>query len=58
MSVAAPFRVPRTRQGAAKLALAASSVAPVAFGYERSLRPCQSCFSRLASTSPPEGDHK
>jgi len=56
VSVAAPFHVPRTRQGAAKLALAASSVAPVASGYERSLRPCQSGFSRLAGTSPTKGD--
>ena len=34
--MAAAFRLPRTRQGAATLALAASSVAPVASGYERS----------------------
>jgi hypothetical protein len=54
--MAAPSRVSRTRQGAAKLALAASSVAPVASGYERSLRPCQSGFSRLAGTSPTGGD--
>ena len=52
----APSRVPRTRQGAAKLALAASSVASVASSYEHSLRPCQSAFSRLASTSPTGGD--
>ncbi len=52
----APSRVLRTHQGAAKLALAASSVAPVASGYERSLRPCQSGFSRLAGTNPPRGD--
>jgi hypothetical protein len=51
----APFRTPRTRQGAAKLALAASSVAPVASGYERSLRPCQSGSSRLASTIRTKG---
>jgi hypothetical protein len=54
--MAAPSRVSRTSQGAAKLALAASSVAPVASGYERSLRPCQSGFSRLAGTSPTGGD--
>jgi hypothetical protein len=54
--MAAPSRVFRTRQGAAKVALAASSVAPVAFSYERSLRPCQSGFSRLAGTSPTGGD--
>jgi hypothetical protein len=52
----APSRVLRTRQGAAKLALAASSVASVASSYEHSLRPCQSGFSRLASTSPTGGD--
>jgi hypothetical protein len=46
----------RTRQGAAKRALAASSVAPIAFGYERALRSCQSGFTRLASTSPTGGD--
>jgi hypothetical protein len=33
----APFRLPRTRQGAATLRLAASSVAPVASSYERSV---------------------
>jgi hypothetical protein len=53
--MAAPFRTPPTRQGAAKLALAASSVAFVAFGYERSLRPCQHGFSRLASTIRTKG---
>jgi hypothetical protein len=52
----APSRASRTRQGAAKLALAASSVGPVASGYEPSLRPCQSGFSRLAGTSPTGGD--
>jgi hypothetical protein len=54
--MAAPFRVSRTLHGAAKRPLAASSVAPVASGYERSLRPCQSGFSRLESTSPTKGD--
>jgi hypothetical protein len=53
---AAPFRLPRTREGAATLALAASSVAPVASGYEHSLRPCDSGFSRLASTIQTKGD--
>jgi len=52
----APSRVLRTRQGAAKLALAASSVASVASSYEHSLRPCQSGFSRLAGTNPTKGD--
>jgi hypothetical protein len=52
----APSRLPRTRQGAATRALAASSVAPVASGYERSLRPCESGVSRLARTIQPGGD--
>ena len=36
----------RALGGAAKLRLASSSVAPVASGYERSLRPCEAGFSR------------
>jgi hypothetical protein len=56
MTATAPSRESRTRQGAAKPALAASSVASVASSYEDSLRPCQSGFSRLAGTSPTEGD--
>jgi dihydroorotate dehydrogenase electron transfer subunit len=52
----APSRASRTREGAATGALAASSVAPVASGYERSLRPCDSGVSRLARTSPTGGD--
>jgi hypothetical protein len=51
-----PSRVSRTRQGAAKLALAVSSVASVASSYQHSLRPCQSGFSRLTGTSPTGGD--
>jgi len=35
----------RTSRAAAKHRLAASSVAPAAYGYERSLRPCESRFS-------------
>jgi hypothetical protein len=34
--MAAAFRLPRTRGSAAMLRLAASSVAPAAYGYERS----------------------
>ena len=49
-------RTPRTRQLAAKLRLAASSVAPVASGYERSLCPYLACFSRLAAAICEEGD--
>jgi dihydroorotate dehydrogenase electron transfer subunit len=40
----APSRTSRTHEGAATRALATSSVAPVASGYERSLRPCDSGF--------------
>jgi hypothetical protein len=54
--IAATFRLSRTHQGAAMLALAASSVAPVAYGYERSLRPCERGISRLASTIQSGGD--
>jgi hypothetical protein len=54
--MAAPTCVSRARQGAAKLALAASSVAPVASGYERSLRPFERGFSRLATTIDTGGD--
>jgi len=54
--MAGPSRTARTRQGAAKLGLAASSVASVASGYERALRPCDAGFSRLASTIGTRGD--
>jgi hypothetical protein len=54
--MAAPSVTFRTLQGAAKRTLAASSVAPVASGYEHSLRPCQSGFSRLEGTTCPRGD--
>jgi hypothetical protein len=54
--MAAPLAAARTRDAAAKLRLAASSVAPVACGYERSLRPCESRFSPAASTICVEGD--
>jgi hypothetical protein len=50
------YRMSRTRQGAATLRLAASSVAPVASGYERSLRPCETDVSRLASTGHTAGE--
>jgi hypothetical protein len=46
-------RLPRTRQPAATLRLAASSVAPVASGY---LRPCQTGVSPLARTIQPGGE--
>src|SRR5437763_11409235 len=38
---------------AAKRRHAASSVAPVASGYARSLRPCLACFSRVSASSRP-----
>jgi hypothetical protein len=53
---AAPTRAPRTPGATAKLRHAASSVAPVAYGYERSLRPCLACFSRPVSTRVTGGD--
>jgi NAD(P)H-flavin reductase len=52
----APSRTSRTREGAATRALAASSVAPVASGYEHSLRPCDSGVSRLARTTRAGGE--
>jgi hypothetical protein len=54
--MAAPYRLPRTRQVTATRVLAASSLAPVAAGYERSLRPCESGVSRPARTIQPAGD--
>jgi hypothetical protein len=56
MRVSAELLRPRTREGAATLALGASSVAPVASGYERSLRPSERGVSRLACTMPKELD--
>jgi hypothetical protein len=52
----AASRLPRTQQGAANLPLAASSVASVAFGYERALRSCESGFSRLLTAIQSRGD--
>src|SRR5207253_11281438 len=40
-----PVRGIQRALAAAKLRHAASSVAPVSSGYERSLRPCLTCFS-------------
>jgi hypothetical protein len=54
--MAITIRPSRTRSAAAKLRIAASSVAPVAFGYERSLRPCAACFSPAARTIWSDGD--
>jgi hypothetical protein len=52
----ATTRAARGPVHAAKLRLAASSVAPVACGYERSLRPCEACFSRPGTTIDSRGD--
>jgi hypothetical protein len=46
----------RTLGAAAKRRHAVSSVAPVAFGYERALRPCLACFSPAESTTCAGGD--
>jgi hypothetical protein len=54
--IPAPSRVSRTPRGAATGGLAASSVAPVVCGYERSLRPYEAGVSRPGSTSPTGGD--
>ena len=53
--MATAFRPSRTLGTAAKRRLAASSVAPVASGYEHSLRPYDAGVSRLASTMPTRG---
>jgi hypothetical protein len=53
---AAATSVPRTLRGAANLRQAASSVAPVASGYDRSLRPCLAWFSRPRSARAEGGD--
>jgi hypothetical protein len=52
----APLRTSRARRRAVNRRHAASSVAPVASGYERSLRPCLAWFSRPADTICAEGD--
>jgi hypothetical protein len=52
----APSCAARTRQGAATLRLAASSVGPVASGYAPSLRPSEAGVSRLARTIVTGGD--
>jgi len=46
----------RTLRGAANLRRAASSVAHVASGYGRSLRPCLAWFSQPQSTRDNAGD--
>jgi dihydroorotate dehydrogenase electron transfer subunit len=49
----APSRAPRTRERAATRAVAASSVAPVASGYERALRPCDDGVSAAREHDSP-----
>jgi hypothetical protein len=44
--MAATIDAAHTLRVAAKLRAPASSAAPVACGYERSLRPCIACLSR------------
>jgi hypothetical protein len=51
-----PFLLSRTLRAAAKRRHASSSVAPVASGYEGSLRPSLACFSPAQSTIYSEGD--
>jgi hypothetical protein len=46
----------RILQTAAKLRIAASSVAPVASGYELSLCPCAARFSRSQNAVCSDGD--
>jgi len=54
--MAAPTLTARTLDAAAKRRHASSSVAPVASGYERSLRPSLACFSRPQGTICAGGD--
>jgi hypothetical protein len=54
--MATPFLTSRILGTPAKRRLAASSVAPVAFGYERSLRPCDARFSAAENAICLEGD--
>jgi hypothetical protein len=53
--MATPSRAARALRHAATLRLAASSVAPVPSGYERSLRPCDAGVSRPENTIYTEG---
>jgi hypothetical protein len=54
--MASPFRLAGVPARAAKLRLAASSVVPVASGYEHFLRPCEACFSRRGNTVDSKGE--
>jgi len=55
---ATPFLDRQSLRKAAKQRLGASSVAPVASGYERSLRPCDARFSLSEAVSLSEGDRQ
>jgi len=46
-----------TLAAAANRRIAASSVAPVASGHERSLRPCAAWFSPIQRTNRTRGNH-
>jgi hypothetical protein len=54
--MAAPFLTSRILRAAAKHRLAMSSVANVASGYARSLRPCEARFSPSQHATCSEGD--
>jgi hypothetical protein len=54
--ITTPLCLSRTREDAATLRLAASSVVPVEHRYEHSLRPYEAGVSRLASTIQTKGD--
>jgi hypothetical protein len=53
---AAPILTSRALVAAAKQHLAVSSVASVASGYARSLRPCEARFSQSQGTISSDGD--
>jgi hypothetical protein len=54
--MATPILTSRIPGAPANRRLAVSSVAPVASGYERSLRPCEARFSAAANAICSEGD--
>jgi hypothetical protein len=54
--MAAPFLTLRIPEASANLRVTSSSVAPVASGYERSLRPSDARFSTSLNAACSEGD--
>ena len=54
--MAAPFLTLRIPEASANRRVASFSVAPVAFGYERSLRPSDAWFSTSLNAVCSEGD--